>query len=751
MSGVFGGGTNPDMTLNRRHNKYAYFHKFCICCFCFESTKVINKKGNMVRLEVTKVILTRGEDWALVQYRTTERHGTCGGKFGCNASQIVPGQFYRGNITLKRTRGGDRKCAFVGLPISRTAHALKFALKNEGIGYADRSAIFSHMKPFDSLLHALKHRSSTALMDVPKIGRKKLARLYSAYDAVATELHMSFELSKTLPKLHAYMSEKQLAAALKWHGNSMEKLVRFVATDPWRIMYDTEYDSFGHISILRSDFTSATTTRSRMKMVQAAASDLKLLLTDPRAKRCEAIHTLKEYMKRTGHYWMPTNAFLSKMERIRPNWPCVVHDGHVALARYAEIESFLGKTFEKMTLVYRQPRWTPPDPSEQLDAHQRRAVVEACEQSLFILQGGAGVGKTSVCRHIVKSLHGDVVCAAPTGKAAQRLAEVTGVAAYTVHRLAYMSETSPMASTLLLDEQSMQEPEILALLLNKREFNKIIFVGDTAQLTSVGPGQFLRDICDSYIPKIELTKIYRSGPNSYIATNGQKVRSGDPALDTSPDSFAVHPYQSDDGIVAHATRIYEACGQMPMILCNTNAEISSLNVRLRQICNPLGAKPHSTPVSMDWSNKSWRYPDWSFGVGDSVINITNKYTDVLNNDGQAVGKELQVANGEIGTVAKATGTFVTVKFDRMVKFNIAEEDFLRPAYALTVNKAQGSEYRVVIVKSSSSWGDKRERFYTAITRAQEKCIVYEVGSSITDCIRARPAWRKTYLLKRKET
>ena len=702
----------------------------------------------MVKLEVTKVILTRGEDWALVRYRTADSSGTCGGKFGCSAVQMVPGQFYRGTITQKRTRNGDRKCAFKGAPISRTAHALKAALKAQGIGYMDRSAIFTHMKPFDSLLHALKNRQNASLMDVPKIGRKKLARLYAAYDAVSNELNMSMEMSKTFPQLHAYMSEKQLAAALKWQGNSMEKLVRFIAADPWRIMYDTEFDSFGHESIARSDFVKSTTSRSRLKMVKAAAADLRLLMTDPRAKRCQAVHTIKDYMTRTGNYWMPLGLFLSKMESIQPSWPCVVYDGHVALVRYADIESFLGKTFQRMRRVYRQSDWTPAPPEAQLDTTQRQAVARACEEPLFILQGGAGVGKTSVCRYIVKSLGGRVVCAAPTGKAAQRMAEVTGVAAYTVHRLAYMSETLPMPSTLLLDEQSMQEPEILALLLNKRSFNKIIFVGDTAQLTSVGPGQFLKDICDSDIPRVELTKIYRSGPTSFIATNGQKVRDGDASLDTSPESFVVKPYQSDDDIIEHAKEIYESTNEMPMVLCNTNAEISGLNARLRQICNPIGAKPHSDPVSMDYSDKTWRYPNWCFGVGDSVINTTNKYVDVLDNDGQAVGKELQVANGEIGVVTRAKGKFVMVKFDRLVKFNIEEEDYLRPAYALTVNKAQGSEYPIVMVKSSSSWGDKRERFYTAITRAQKKCIVYEVRSSNADCIRARPAIRKTYLMKR---
>lgn len=702
----------------------------------------------MVKLEITKVILTRGEDWALVNYRTADGHGTCGGQFGCNTNQMVPGQFYRGALTMKRTRNGDKKCAFKGAPVSRTSHAFKAALKHWGIGYMDRAAIFSHMKPFDNLLKALKHRKSAELMSIPKVGRKKLARLYAAFNAVEAELNMSMELSKTLPKLHAYLNEKQLAAMLKWHGDSMELLVKTVVTDPWRIMYDSEYDSFTYELTKRSDFLKATTSRSRMHMVREAAADLKLLASDPRAKRCQAIHTVKEYMTKTGNYWMPIGVFLSKMERIQPNWPIVSHDGHVTLAKYADIECFLEKRFRRIQMDYCQPEWKVPSPDAQLDDNQRQAVVQACEQPLFILQGGAGVGKTSVCKHIVKSLRGLVVCAAPTGKAAQRLAEVTGVAAFTVHRLAYMSETASMPSTLLLDEQSMQEPEILAMLLKKREFNKIIFVGDTAQLTSVGPGQFMKDICESNIPKIELTKIYRSGSTSYIATNGQKVRNGVTQLDTSPESFVVRRYTTDDDIVEESKTIYETTGTMPMVLCNTNAEICSLNARLRQICNPLGAKPHSDPVNMDYANKNWRYPNWCFGVGDSVINIKNKYIDVLNNDGQATSKELQVANGEIGIVTRANGFSVTVQFDRTVTFKINEEEFLRPAYALTVNKAQGSEYPTVIVKSSSTWGDKRERFYTAITRAREKCIVYEVRSSNTDCIRASPARRKTYLMKR---
>ena len=97
----------------------------------------------MVKIEVTKVILTRSEDWALVKYRTANKNGTCGGKFGCRASTIVPGQVYCGKLAIKRTRNGTNKCSFVGLPASRTAHALKKSLQQNGISYNDRATLFA--------------------------------------------------------------------------------------------------------------------------------------------------------------------------------------------------------------------------------------------------------------------------------------------------------------------------------------------------------------------------------------------------------------------------------------------------------------------------------------------------------------------------------------------------------------------------------------------------------------------------------
>jgi exodeoxyribonuclease V alpha subunit len=145
----------------------------------------------------------------------------------------------------------------------------------------------------------------------------------------------------------------------------------------------------------------------------------------------------------------------------------------------------------------------------------------------------------------------------------------------------------------------------------------------------------------------------------------------------------------------------------------------------------------------------FRYQNWRFALNDSVINVTNKYKE--ENDGDVIKIVLQVANGDIGTVSKIASDSIWVRYtDTVVKYEgpIDYNEYLRPAYALTVNKAQGSEYDFVIVKSVSSWGDKRERFYTAVTRAKKKCIVYEVGSENDDCIRAAPVNRKTFLFKR---
>ena len=705
-------------------------------------------------MEILKILCTRGADWALIKYRDVSGQiSKCTGTFGCAGTEMVPGQIYIGRMSKKRKRDGSLENKFNGRPLNRESHALKRALSQQKINFRDRSAIFSTLRDVKLILTALKHQQHQTLMSVPKIGRKKLQKMYAAYDSIKSELSRSTSLKKALPSLFQYLSASQKEAIEKCFKKSSEDafdaFVRFVRTDPWRIEFDTEFDTFKHLDVdRRVDFLAATKPKSRKTMIAKALVDLKITSysTDPRWLRNQSIHYIREHMKKTGDYWMPLRLFYTRMNvcKVEANWPCLCRDGFIALAKYAAIEEFIKTTFDTIRQRYGQCPYTLPSEDILLDEFQRGAVQQACRHPLFILAGGAGVGKTTVCEHIVQALgKKNVTCAAPTGKAAQRLQELVGIQTFTVHRLVYMSDTVEVAPILLLDEQSMQEPEILARLFMKRHFKKIIFVGDVGQLTSVGPGQFFRDLCNTDIPKVELTKIYRS--DSCIASNGQKVRVGDYDLDIDDNSFEICRYEDNPHLIQTCKDIFLSTQKMPIVLCNTNAEVAELNYDLREICNPTGAKPKTKPINLGYvSANVWRYSNWCFGIGDTVINIRNYYID----DGNK--KKLLVANGEIGTVTHTTNTLCKVAFfGGTVPFSLQEDvaDYLRPAYALTVNKAQGSEYDTVIVKSRTSWGDKRERFYTAITRAKKKCLVFEVGNSIEECVRTPAAKRKTFLLK----
>jgi len=707
----------------------------------------------MPKIQVTKVIQTRGDDWALVKFRNDGSEGTCAGYFGCTNIYIVPGQIYSGKLQQKRSHDGKLLTRFKGKPAQRVIHRLQYALKVHGVSWNARDVLTSTFKPIKKLFDVIEFKRWTQLTSLPGIGKASVKKIKNAYESIKNILQRSNTLQSQFPTLAKYMNNEQVEAAMQWmkkpDTNSMTNFLQFLHLDPFRIIYHDEYDSFTYVNKGRDEFIKATKHTSRVKMAEAAAIDLCISAADSRRGRYKAIEVIKRHMTKSGDYWMSRRSFLARFSHIEATWPIVQHEGYVALMKYADVEQFIQKEFAKVR-QREQPLWRPPPDDAQLDDRQREAVQGACENPLYVIQGGAGVGKTSVCKHIVKSLYSAVTCAAPTGKAAQRLKESTGVDAFTVHRL-YYSKSIETFPTLLLDEQSMQDLEILAQLLREHTFNKIIFVGDTGQLTSVGPGQFLKDLCGSDVPRIELTHIYRSGPDSFIATNGQKIRDGDTNLDTAASSFEVLPYQNEEQIVSAAILVAEETGDRPMILCNTNQEIATLNRLLRQQFNPPAATITSKPVNLEYisSTALFRYQNWQFALNDSVINVTNKYKEEAFDD--STKTILQVANGDIGTVTKITADSIYVRYpDALVRYDgpIDYNEYLRPAYALTVNKAQGSEYNVVIVKSVSSWGDKRERFYTAVTRAKKKCIIYEVGTANDDCIRAAPASRKTFLFKR---
>ena len=174
-------------------------------------------------------------------------------------------------------------------------------------------------------------------------------------------------------------------------------------------------------------------------------------------------------------------------------------------------------------------------------------------------------------------------------------------------------------------------------------------------------------------------------------------------------------------------------------MCSTNSEVAELNKMLKPIYNPDIGQSSTLEVHL-----STNYPTWRFHLNDLVINITNKYIEKKKG-----GTELQVANGETGQVIATLNKQVQVLFDSgiQVTYEIIEMmEYLRPAWALTVNKAQGSEYdHIIMIQKNMFWGGPRERLYTGITRAKKQCILFETHGAVKHCIQKPFEQRITFL------
>ncbi len=722
-----------------------------------------------------------GPSWARVKFQSGSTFGDCVGLFECQHDMIVIGQEYTGNLFKKKFKGVLR-WNFNGRPSDKMNHLVNYQLCRVGVKEKVRALLFFCFKPIPKLIQVVDNKKWEQLTSLQGVARGIVKKIEQGCLAVKENLKKNEHLRTEFPLLCDAISPKQMESLKEYLG---AQLVPFLRNDPYRIIFDDEFDGL-YQNEHRSLFLKQTTHRTRCKMAAKAAADLNLSGDDnPGRRRYLAIDVVRQHIQKTKDYNMPIQNFKLCVPTSDERWPIIQCGDKITLKKYYAVERSLENSFEQVVENFNRSHLlcTPPTTTNMLDETQCKAVQMACENPLFILTGGAGTGKTSVCKEIVKCFEGKVTCIAPTGKASKRMSEVTGCEAVTTHRL-YYSKSIPVHPTLLFDEQSMQEPEILAKLLKKYlnlstpkysddidtthrnvdcneglKIERLIFVGDTGQMTSVGPGQFLKDICKSDIPSLELTRIYRCGPTSFIASNGFKIRTGDVHLDTSPESFEIIPYTTDQAIVDRVVEIEKKTKKRAIVLCNTNREIAAINTLLRAEFNPLDTKAtheKTSAFNLHYVSKNvYLYPKWRFATGDSVICVKNKYTE-------CVPSTLISANGDVGIIIRINPSFstpegertaITVAFDgsddnmRYVRYVGYDEFslFLRPAYALTVNKAQGSEYEYVIVKSSSGWGDKRERFYTAVSRAKVKCIVYEEGSSNTECILSKASHRNTSL------
>lgn len=388
----------------------------------------------------------------------------------------------------------------------------------------------------------------------------------------------------------------------------------------------------------------------------------------------------------------------------------------------------------------------------ELDEMQQQAIVEAVKNGLLVITGGPGTGKTTTINGIIRyfEMEGlDIYLAAPTGRAAKRMTEATGYEAKTIHRMLELTGApeeksgsihfernaqNPLeADVIIIDEMSMVDIFLMhALLSAVVAGTRLILVGDVNQLPSVGPGSVLKDIIASgEFPVVELVKFFRQASQSDIVVNAHKINQGVPvSLDNkSMVFFFLKRYDANVIISVVITLIQK---KMPKFVDAEPYDIQvltpmrkgllgveRLNIILQQYLNPPSKE-----------KKEKEHGKGLFREGDKVMQIKNNYQlewEIRGLYGIPVEKGVGVFNGDTGII-KEINTFaetITVEFDerRFVEYSFKQLEELELAYAITIHKAQGSEYPAVIIPLLA--GPKmlmnRNLLYTAVTRAR-KCV-----------------------------
>ncbi|HZJ83794.1 MAG TPA: ATP-dependent RecD-like DNA helicase, partial [Clostridia bacterium] len=361
---------------------------------------------------------------------------------------------------------------------------------------------------------------------------------------------------------------------------------------------------------------------------------------------------------------------------------------------------------------------------------QIRAIKKAVSSKFMILTGGPGTGKTFTIQGIIdvfENIGAKIYLAAPTGRAAKRMAETTGREAKTIHRMleykppqGYMRniENNPLeCDVLIIDEISMVDIILMYNLLKAvRNETTVILVGDVDQLPSVGAGNVLSDIINSgQIDVVELTKIFRQAQDSIIITNAHRINKGlFPILKGSKDRDFFFIREEDPEKVVNTIR--ELCAVRLPRYYNVNS-IDDIQVLCPMQRGDTGAV-NINSILQESLNKETRFIKYGgtvFKVGDKVMQIRNNY-------------DKNIFNGDIGRIASIDleDKIINIDFEgSIIEYDSTELDEIMLAYATTVHKSQGSEYKIVIAPFTTQHFMMLQRnlLYTCITRARDVLVL----------------------------
>ncbi|MDE6520502.1 MAG: ATP-dependent RecD-like DNA helicase [Ruminococcus sp.] len=429
---------------------------------------------------------------------------------------------------------------------------------------------------------------------------------------------------------------------------------------------------------------------------------------------------------------------------------------YVYLPEYYEAESFIADKMYDLCMISDTAR---ADADKLIDAeesdnyikyaeNQRSAIRTAISKKVMVLTGGPGTGKTTTLNAIISILNKKkekVFLAAPTGRAAKRMSELTGYEAKTIHRLLEMqydessnlvffhNEDNPLqCDTVVIDEMSMVDSIIFQRLLEALKPNcRLVIVGDFHQLPSVGAGNVLHDIIDSgIVPVVELTEIFRQAQQSCIITNAHKIVSGEYPDLTQKHSdfffFGAEYYEPAVNFIASLAKKrlpdaygYSSFDDIQILTPSRGGNVGSdeLNSRLQYELNP--------PADDKNEYKTERL---TLRTGDKVMQIQNNYSiEWKKGNFESSG----IFNGDIGRITSIDNSkqIAVIDFDgRIAEYSFELLQQIELAYAITVHKSQGCEFEAVIMPVMDGYEklSYRSLLYTAVTRAKKILIL--VGS-----------------------
>jgi len=389
---------------------------------------------------------------------------------------------------------------------------------------------------------------------------------------------------------------------------------------------------------------------------------------------------------------------------------------------------------------------------------QRTAVELAASRQVILLTGGPGTGKTTCLRAVLAlfdTLGLETALAAPTGRAAKRLSEACGAEAKTIHRLLETkldvasgrlvfahNQSDPLsADAVIVDETSMVDIELMSALLGAlRGDCRLVLVGDPDQLPSVGPGNLLGDMLRSErIPSVRLTEIFRQAQESAIIMNAHMVNQGEvpDLLANQKDFFCLRRYDS----ARAAETIVELCAaRLPRRLGIPSNQIQVLTPTRKRgggtAALNRALQASLNPPSPDKGERL--FGEYIFRLGDRVMQTRNNY-DLVWHDRITGETDLGIFNGDIGVITAVNDGEAALVIDfegREARYTPDLLGELEPAYAVTIHKAQGSEYRAVVLAVSDVPSGLLTRgvLYTAITRARELLILVGDDKAVTQMV-----------------